>query len=140
MLPSLLLLNGFPGTGNLTVALALASQIEAAGDTVRVVDNHWIIKPIFGLVAQDVVTPVPSAVWDRVGEVAEAVVRTTEELTPRAWHLIFTAVLDGVTDAGYDPGSRRWQRPADRCSCRCALSAIPRRTPGGSFPPSDVSR
>ena len=99
---NLFLLTGFPGSGKLTVAQALAQQIEAVGDTVRVVDNHWINNPIFGLVAQDGVTPLPREVWARVGEVAEAVIRTVEELTPSTWHVIFTAYLDG----------------GDRCSCR----------------------
>lgn len=99
----LFLLTGFPGSGKLTVAQALAQQIESEGDTVRVVDNHWINNPIFGLVAQDGVTPLPREVWTRVGEVASAVIRTVEELTPRAWHVIFTAYLDGVTDTGFAP-------------------------------------
>ncbi len=100
---TLFLLTGFPGTGKLTVARSLAQQIEAIGETVRVVDNHWINNPIFGLVAQDGMTPLPWTVWERVGEVAEAVIRTVEELTPRGWHVIFTAYLDGVTDTGYAP-------------------------------------
>ncbi len=98
MRPSLYLITGFPGVGKLTVARALAELIEEAGDTVRIVDNHWINNPIFGLVEQDGLTPLPPAVWDRVGEVASAVVRTVEDLTPRHWHLIFTAYLDGETD------------------------------------------
>ena len=103
MRPCLYVLTGFPGSGKFTVASALAEQIEATGDTVRVVDNHWINNPIFGLVSQDGLTPLPSVVWDRVGEVAEAVIRTVEELTPRSWHVIFTAYLDGVTDMGFVP-------------------------------------
>ncbi len=99
--PCLYLLTGFPGSGKFTVAQALAEQIETAGDTVRVVDNHWINNPIFGLVDQDGVTPLPTEIWNRVGEVAEAVILTVEELTPRSWHVIFTAHLDGVTDTGF---------------------------------------
>ena len=64
MTPTLFLLTGFPGTGKLTVARAMAAQLEDAGQTVRIVDNHWINNPIFGLVAQDGVTPLPEAVWD----------------------------------------------------------------------------
>ncbi len=102
MQPTMFLLYGFPGVGKLTVAEALAARLEAAGSSVRVVDNHWIANPVFGLIEQDGVTPLPGAVWERVGEVADAVLGTIEELTPRSWQLIFTAVLDGVTDAGYD--------------------------------------
>ncbi len=103
MTPTLFLLTGFPGTGKLTVARAMAAQLEDAGQTVRIVDNHWINNPIFGLVAQDGVTPLPEAVWDRVGEVAAAVVSTVEGITPRDWHVIFTAYLDGETDTGTVP-------------------------------------
>lgn len=95
------LLTGFPGVGKLTVARAMAERIEAGGETVRVVDNHWINNPIFGLVEQDGVTPLPRAVWDRVGEVAGAVLKTVEELTPGSWNVIFTAYVDGTTDIGY---------------------------------------
>lgn len=103
MRPGLFVLTGFPGTGKLTVAHALAEQLESRGHTVRVVDNHWINNPIFGLVDQDGLTPLPNEVWDRVGEVATAVLRTVEELTPHSWHLIFTAYLDGETDTSYLP-------------------------------------
>lgn len=101
MATHLFLLTGFPGSGKLTVARSLAKLIETGGGTVRVVDNHWINNPIFGLVEQDGVTPLPREVWARVGEVADAVIRTVEELTPRSWHVIFTAYLDGVTDTGF---------------------------------------
>jgi hypothetical protein len=103
MRPCLFLLTGFPGSGKFTVAQALAAQIESAGDTVRLVDNHWINNPIFGLVDQDGVTPLPREIWNLVGEVAGAVIRTVEELTPRSWHVIFTAHLDGVTDLDFVP-------------------------------------
>ncbi|MDJ0953261.1 MAG: hypothetical protein QNJ81_06240 [Acidimicrobiia bacterium] len=103
MSPALYLLTGFPGTGKLTVARAMAAQLEAAGQTVRIVDNHWINNPIFGLIAQDGVTPLPPAVWDRVGEVAAAVVSTVETITPAHWHVIFTAYLDGESDTGTVP-------------------------------------
>jgi hypothetical protein len=97
-------LTGFPGSGKLTVARSLAEQIEAGGDTVRIIDNHWINNPILGLIDQDGVTPLPREVWARVGEVADAVIRTVKELTPRSWHVIFTAYLDGVTDVDFVPG------------------------------------
>jgi len=98
MRPNLFLLTGFPGTGKLTVARALERLLVEEGETARVVDNHWINNPIFGLIDQDGLNPLPDAVWDRVGEVAAAVTRTVEELTPQPWHMVFTAYLDGVTD------------------------------------------
>lgn len=87
MTVGMFLLTGFPGTGKLTVAKSLAELIEALGETVRIVDNHWIANPIFGLIEQDGVTPLQSAVWKRVGQVAEAVEGTIEDLTPPHWHL-----------------------------------------------------
>lgn len=48
-------------------------------------------------------TPLPREVWARVGEVADAVIRTVEARTPSTWHVIFTAYLDGVTDTGGVP-------------------------------------
>ena len=103
MRPHMFLLTGFPGTGKLTVARALATSLEEDGSIVRVVDNHWINNPIFGLVATDGVTPLPAGVWNRVGDVARAVFRTAEEITPRDWHLVFTAYLDGMNDTGWVP-------------------------------------
>jgi predicted kinase len=50
---------GFSGTGKLTVARELALPLEA-----RVVDNHWINNPIFGLIDNDRVTSFPTGVWD----------------------------------------------------------------------------
>lgn len=103
MRSGMFVLMGYPGTGKLTVARALGERIESDGGIVRVVDNHWINNPIFGLVEQDGMTPLPREVWDRVGEVANTVIRTVEELTPTAWHVIFTAYLDGVSDIGWFP-------------------------------------
>ncbi|MDK1096459.1 MAG: hypothetical protein QGM47_04240, partial [Actinomycetota bacterium] len=72
------------------MARALAARLEADGETTLIIDNHWINNPIFGLIDQDGLTPLPPQVWDRVGEVALAVVMTAEELTPRNWNAIFT--------------------------------------------------
>jgi hypothetical protein len=65
---------------------------------VRVVDNHYINNPIFGLIGADGVTPLPREVWHRVREVAGAVLKTVEEQTPREWHLVFTAYINGDDD------------------------------------------
>lgn len=96
-------LTGFPGVGKLTVARSIADSIEGSGGVALVVDNHWVNNPIFGLIAQDGVTPLPTEVWQRVGEVASAVFRTVETLTPRSWNVIFTQYLDGITDIDWLP-------------------------------------
>ena len=83
-------ITGFPGVGKYTVATELVRRIEAGGETVRLVDNHYVNNPIFGLVEQDGVTSLPAEVWHRVHEVGEAVLKTVETLTPTDWHLVFT--------------------------------------------------
>ena len=64
------LLLGFAGTGKLTIAQVLAPIIGA-----RIVDNHWINNPIFGLVETDRQTPLPASIWDQTQKVREAVFR-----------------------------------------------------------------
>ena len=54
---------GFASTGKLTIARELAPMLNA-----KVVDNHWVNNPIFGLLETDGKTKLPDAVWDRVGE------------------------------------------------------------------------
>lgn len=103
MQPTSFLITGFPGVGKLTVSRALVEQLEADGDTARLIDNHSINNPIFRLVENDGLTPLPPAVRDRVGEMWMTTIRTLESLTPRLWHLVFTMYLDGVTDTGMVP-------------------------------------
>ena len=98
---------GYPGVGKLTVARALQEITEAEGATTLVVDNHWINNPIFGLVDQDGVSPMPDAVWEQVGVVTGAVFTTLETVTPRAWNVVLTAYLDGKSDGGWLPAVRR---------------------------------
>jgi thymidylate kinase len=93
------LLVGLPGAGKYTIARALQSRLAAEGHTVRLVDNHYTCNPIFGLTAQDGSTALPAEVWDRVGEVREAVAQTIERLSPPDWTFIFTHVVDRPDDA-----------------------------------------
>ena len=93
MVPVLVLLVGLPGTGKLTVARALVRALELRGREVRLVDNHHIADPVLELVAQDGVTPLPPAIWERVAEVREAVLTTVQELSPVTWSFVFTADL-----------------------------------------------
>jgi hypothetical protein len=76
---------GFAGTGKLTIAQALARLFDA-----KVVDNHWINNPIFGLIDADGVTPLPAAVWDQVAKVREAVLATIATLAAPEANFIFT--------------------------------------------------
>ena len=76
---------GFAGTGKLTIARELAPMLNA-----KVVDNHWVNNPIFGLLETDGKTKLPEAAWDRVGEVRRAVHDTIATLSPPHWNFIFT--------------------------------------------------
>ncbi len=102
-----IVLTGFPGTGKLTIARLIAASIENAGRVARVIDNHWINNPIFGLIEQDGLTPLPPEVWECVGDVTRAVFKTVETLTPREWDVVFTVYLDGETDTGWLPAVAR---------------------------------
>ena len=87
------LLYGFPGVGKLTIATEMVTLLRASGHEVRLVDNHLVSNPIFGLIEQDGLTPLPTVVWERVGEVRDAIYRTIANLSPRNWNFIFTNVL-----------------------------------------------
>ena len=100
---SIVLLLGFPGTGKLTIARALAPLIGA-----KIVDNHWINNPIFGLIEPDGKTPLPETVWDRTNEVQHAVMETIATLAKPMANFIFTYY--GVEDEPYDTKSYELMR------------------------------
>jgi hypothetical protein len=88
---------GFSGTGKLTVARELALLLKA-----RVVDNHWINNPIFGLIDNDRVTPFPEGVWDQIAKVRQAVLDTIATLSAPELNFI-------LTHAGYDDDPEDWK-------------------------------
>lgn len=82
---------GFPGVGKYTVAKEI-SRLTGA----KIVDNHYVLNPIFGLIEQDGVTPLPPKVWDYAWQVHDAVSGVIRELSPRSWSFVFTnAIVDG---------------------------------------------
>src|SRR5690349_15327974 len=83
----------YPGVGKYTVAKELERLAAAAGSCFVVVDNHHTSNVIFSVLPVDGVSPLPETVWERVGEVREAVLRTIEELSPSEWSFVFTNVL-----------------------------------------------
>jgi hypothetical protein len=89
------LLLGFPGTGKLTIAQSLAPAIGA-----KIVDNHWINNPIFGVVDADGHTPLPASIWDQTQKVREAVLDTIVTLSRPNASFIFTYV--GLEGDPYD--------------------------------------
>jgi hypothetical protein len=99
---------GPPGVGKYTVGTIIAARTAA-----KLVDNHYSINPIFGLIEQDGRTPLPDQVWQQVGKVRSAVLETIAMLSPRDWSFVFThAASDDPSDAG---------------TCREILSAAERR-------------
>ena len=68
---AIIYLVGPPGVGKLTVGQALA---QATG--CKVIHNHYWLNPIFGLIHQDGVTPLPKGIWQLVEQVRGAVLET----------------------------------------------------------------
>ena len=89
-MPSIILLIGLPATGKYTVAKHVATRLEARGETVRVVDNHYANNVIFNLLPVDGETPLPRAAWDRIEEVRDAVIETIATLSPPEWTFVMT--------------------------------------------------
>lgn len=87
---------GPPGVGKYTVGTIIAERTAA-----KLVDNHYSINPIFGLIEQDGRTPLPAEVWPQVGKVRSAVLETIAAFSPREWNFVFThAASDDPSDAG----------------------------------------
>ena len=93
----LVYLIGFAGVGKFTTAQKLAGLLGA-----RIVDNHWINNPIFGLIDSDRITPLPPSVWEQVGKVRHAVLETIALLSPPQANFILTNSL-----ADDDPEDRQ---------------------------------
>jgi hypothetical protein len=84
---------GYPAAGKYTVARHLAAAADREGQRIVVVDNHHTANVIFTVMDVDGVRPLPAGVWDRVGEVREAVYQAIEEFSPPEWSFVFTNVL-----------------------------------------------
>jgi len=100
---------GPPGVGKYTVGKIVAERAGA-----KLVDNHYSINPIFGLIEQDGRTPLPAQVWPQVGKVRSAVLETIATLSPRDWNFIFTHAAS--------------DDPSDAETCREILSTAERRS------------
>jgi hypothetical protein len=88
MTNTMIYLIGFAGVGRYTIAKAIR-DLEAC----KVVDNHYVLNPIFNLISQDGVTPLPAQVWEYAMQVRLAVLATIEHLSPKDWNFVFTNEL-----------------------------------------------
>jgi hypothetical protein len=114
--PAIFLLLGYPGTGKYTVAQALAAAITNLGGTAKVIDNHYINNPIFGVIKTDGRTPLPDEVWTLVAQVRRAVLTAIEDHSPADWSFIFTNYIHAeelASDAGVSAYLRRLERFAN---------------------------
>lgn len=87
---------GNPGVGKYTIGSELARQTGA-----RLVDNHSIANVLFNLIDQDGITPLPAAIWSRVGQVRAAVLDTIVNISPPELSFIFTNFMRGEDPAEY---------------------------------------
>jgi hypothetical protein len=98
MTNTMIYLIGFAGVGKYTIAKAIAAMMAGTLEVCKVVDNHYVLNPIFNLIAQDGVTPLPAQVWDNAMQVRLAVLATIEHLSPRDWNFVFTNELTEDSD------------------------------------------
>jgi hypothetical protein len=85
---TIIYLIGFAGTGKYTIAKELVKRTGA-----RLVDNHLINNPVFSVIAQDGVTPLPEEVWQEVRIIRKTVFKTIQTLSPAHYSFIFTNEL-----------------------------------------------
>ena len=82
---------GPPGVGKRTVGTLLAEELPG-----KLVDNHFWLNPVLGLVEQDGVTPLPGRFWDFATRSRRTVMDTIAELSPTSWNFIFTHAAVGA--------------------------------------------
>jgi hypothetical protein len=98
--PAIYLLIGFPGTGKYTVAQALMEELTLSGSRAKVIDNHYVNNPIFGVIEADGVSPLPDGVWPLVDQVRDAILTAVEQLAPPSYSFVFTNYITEQDAAG----------------------------------------
>src|SRR2546423_13480617 len=83
---TIIVLIGFAGTGKYTIGRELSERTGA-----KLIDNHLIANPIFKVVNTDGITPLPSAVWDKVKQIRRTVYEAIREISPPEMSFVFTA-------------------------------------------------
>lgn len=123
-MPNVYLLIGFPGTGKYTIATAMAEQLRAAGEDVRVVDNHYVANPIIGVVAKEDGVRLPTGIWPLVGQVRDAVFTAIEGYAPKGCTFVFTNYVRDVEAEKMAPYVERMRALAKSRGGRFVLVAL----------------
>ncbi|OMQ43776.1 chloramphenicol phosphotransferase [Ensifer sp. 1H6] len=111
------LLMGFPGVGKLTIANELRSLVSA-----KVIDNHWFNNPIFRLLDDDGMTPLPNGISEYTGRIRQVVLDAIVAYSPPSANFIFTqALVQG------NQGSIRTFEQIAGAARQCAAPLIPIR-------------
>jgi hypothetical protein len=95
---TMIYLIGFAGVGKYTIAKAIAEMMAGTLEVCKIVDNHYVLNPIFNLIAEDGVAPLSAQVWDAAMQVRLAVLATIEHVSPRDWNFVFTNELTDDSD------------------------------------------
>ncbi|MCA1704727.1 MAG: hypothetical protein LC808_16270 [Actinobacteria bacterium] len=84
---------GYPGVGKRTIGSHLAELLDGV-----LVDNQLINTPLLTLFKWDGKFLLPTAIWERVGPIRDAVLGTIEDLAPKSNSYVFTNVLEDDDD------------------------------------------
>lgn len=87
---------GPPGIGKYTVSKIIADRWPC-----KLIDNHYWLNPIFGLIQQDGITPIPGEVWAKAKRLRSVVLETIQTCSPKEWNFIFTHTYAN-TPQGYE--------------------------------------
>jgi len=88
---TIIYLIGFPGTGKYSIAREIRNLTGA-----KLVDNHLINNPVFSVIEADGVTPLPSAIWDRIGAIRSIVLGVIRDFSAPHFSFVFTNhLVDG---------------------------------------------
>jgi hypothetical protein len=85
---TIIYLIGFAGTGKYTIAKEIYKLTGA-----KLVDNHLINNPVFSLIKQDGITPLPDSVWEKTWAIRHIVLDVIKNISPSDYSFIFTNVL-----------------------------------------------
>lgn len=81
-------INGFPGTGKLTIAKEIAKW-----ENTHLIDNHMLNNPVFALVRTDGKSKIPSEAWDSIRSIRKIVLDGMVSFSKPSLNFVFTNAL-----------------------------------------------